>query len=638
MLDRIRNFFMKIKPSKRKVIQLYAALLYNANIKGFITGKIFTGDSKVTCLPGLNCYSCPGAIGACPLGSIQNALASSKTKLPTYVFGIILLYSIILGRTICGFLCPVGLIQELLYKIKTPKLKKNKITRVLSYFKYVLLFALVIILPLMYALQSKNMPLPAFCKYICPAGTLEGAIFLLSHPNNSDFFGMLGTLFTWKFTLLVIILVASIFIFRFFCRFLCPLGAIYGIFNKLSIIGVKVDKSKCNSCGACVSHCKMDVKEVGDHECIQCGECRNVCKLNAISWKTLDKIIKEDNNISNDNQLEGASVKKDRRISKKLFTIVSGSIAFVLLVGVIIAVNFKKTSYEINEICDDLNITFVDGTKYDIKEDLNSTLLYFYDNLTIDELETIKSYSNEKLNIILVSTASNKVKINSSSVVVDSQLVDDLEKLNIRFTSDSKSNDLLRTFTNDTIYPYSVFMDFTDKILIKSNSLVSTDDYFAIIAPTVSGKTVGNQVGDICINKDINLVGSDDVFSVIDNKGKVVIINFWYTSCTPCVQELPHFDSLYKKYSDDVVVIAIHEASIYNSNPQAVKDFISSQFEGFSILFGYDDLNSQYYSILGGKQAWPMTIIVDQEGVVSFVRQGSLTHDALEAEIVKLLD
>ena len=638
MLDRIRNFFMKIKPSKRKVIQLYAALLYNANIKGFITGKIFTGDSKVTCLPGLNCYSCPGAIGACPLGSIQNALASSKTKLPTYVFGIILLYSIILGRTICGFLCPVGLIQELLYKIKTPKLKKNKITRVLSYFKYVLLFALVIILPLMYALQSKNMPLPAFCKYICPAGTLEGAIFLLSHPNNSDFFGMLGTLFTWKFTLLVIILVASIFIFRFFCRFLCPLGAIYGIFNKLSIIGVKVDKSKCNSCGACISHCKMDVKEVGDHECIQCGECRNVCKLNAISWKTLDKIIKEDNNISNDNQLEGASVKKDRRISKKLFTIVSGSIAFVILVGVIIAVNFKKTSYEINEICDDLNITFVDGTKYDIKEDLNSTLLYFYDNLTIDELETIKSYSNEKLNIILVSTASNKVKINSSSVVVDSQLVDDLEKLNIRFTSDSKSNDLLRTFTNDTIYPYSVFMDFTDKILIKSNSLVSTDDYFAIIAPTVSGKTVGNQVGDICINKDINLVGSDDVFSVIDNKGKVVIINFWYTSCTPCVQELPHFDSLYKKYSDDVVVIAIHEASIYNSNPQAVKDFISSQFEGFSILFGYDDLNSQYYSILGGKQAWPMTIIVDQEGVVSFVRQGSLTHDALEAEIVKLLD
>ena len=121
MLSKIKSFFIKIAPSKRKIIQLYAALLHNAYIKGFITGKIFTGDSKATCLPGLNCYSCPGAVGACPLGSLQNALASSKTKLPTYILGIILLYSIILGRTICGYLCPFGLIQELLYKIKTPK-------------------------------------------------------------------------------------------------------------------------------------------------------------------------------------------------------------------------------------------------------------------------------------------------------------------------------------------------------------------------------------------------------------------------------------------------------------------------------------------------------------------------------------
>jgi hypothetical protein len=127
MLKRIKNFFVRITPSKRKIIQLYAALLHNANISGFITGKIHTGDSKLACLPGLNCYSCPGAVGACPLGSLQNALAESKTKLPTYILGIILLYSIILGRTICGYLCPMGLIQELLYKIKSPTLKKNKI-------------------------------------------------------------------------------------------------------------------------------------------------------------------------------------------------------------------------------------------------------------------------------------------------------------------------------------------------------------------------------------------------------------------------------------------------------------------------------------------------------------------------------
>ena len=80
---KIKNWFIKHKPSKRKVIQVYTALLYNANLKGFIKGEIFTGNSKVGCVPGLNCYSCPGAIGSCPLGSIQGALSKSDKNTPT---------------------------------------------------------------------------------------------------------------------------------------------------------------------------------------------------------------------------------------------------------------------------------------------------------------------------------------------------------------------------------------------------------------------------------------------------------------------------------------------------------------------------------------------------------------------------
>lgn len=274
---RIRRYL----PTKRRLIQLYAALLYNANLKGFVSGKIYTGSTKYLCLPGLNCYSCPGAVGACPLGALQNALASSNTKLPAYVFGIIILFGLLLGRTICGFLCPFGLIQELLHKIPSPKLKKNRFTRIFSYFKYVILVALVIIIPLAF---MDKLAVPGFCKYICPAGTLEGAIGLLSNKNNTDLFPMLGPLFTWKFCLLVGFIVASIFIFRFFCRFFCPLGAIYGFFCKLALIGVKLDRDKCVSCGLCVTTCKMDIRHVGDHECIHCGGCIPVCPTKAIHW------------------------------------------------------------------------------------------------------------------------------------------------------------------------------------------------------------------------------------------------------------------------------------------------------------------------------------------------------------------
>ncbi len=289
----MKKFFKKIGawfknhvPTKRRIIQLYAALLTNANIKGFFNGQIYQGPTKNMCVPGLNCYSCPGAIGACPLGSLQNALIESKTRTPSYIFGIIILFGLLLGRTICGFLCPVGLGQELLYKIKTPKLKKSKATRILSYFKYVLLIALVVILPL-------SLAIPAFCEYICPAGTFEGGLGLLSNVKNQTLLAVLGPLFTWKFAVLAAVVVGSVFIFRFFCRFFCPLGALYGFFCKIALLGVKLDKNKCTDCGLCIGVCKMDVKKVGDHECINCGECISVCPAKAISWKGASLFVRK---------------------------------------------------------------------------------------------------------------------------------------------------------------------------------------------------------------------------------------------------------------------------------------------------------------------------------------------------------
>lgn len=259
----------------RRYIQLLAAVLYNCNFKGFATGNIWQGSTKGLCAPGLNCYSCPGAVAACPLGSLQTALLSSKYKFPYYVLGTLLLLGLLLGRLICGFLCPFGFLQELLHKIPTPKLQKSRVTRALSLLKYVILLVFVIAMPLIALV-------PGFCEYICPAGTLEAGIPLTLLQERLR--ALTGVLFTWKVALLVLILVGCILCYRAFCRFLCPLGAIYSFFNPVSFFGIRVDRSKCIHCDACVRHCKMDVKKVCDRECIQCGECIASCPVDAIHY------------------------------------------------------------------------------------------------------------------------------------------------------------------------------------------------------------------------------------------------------------------------------------------------------------------------------------------------------------------
>ena len=340
---KLKQWWNTHKPTKRRLIQLYAALLFNANLKGFKTGRIYQGPVKNICTPGLNCYSCPGAVGACPMGALQNALSDSGKTAPYYVVGIILLYGLLFGRWICGFLCPFGLIQDLLHKIKTPKLGKNRITRVLSYFKYVILVFFAIIFPLVYA--GYEFPLPGFCKYVCPAGTLEGAVGLLSNPENENMLGMLGPLFTWKFLLMVIFLVGCVFIYRFFCRFFCPLGAIYGLFNRISLVGVKLDKDACTDCGLCVGKCKMDIRRVGDHECIQCGECIEVCPTNAIRWKG-PKLLLPPQAIGGEIAVKGEAV-ADRETSLKkaqkkslIARCVAWALALAVLGGVLYYFNF----------------------------------------------------------------------------------------------------------------------------------------------------------------------------------------------------------------------------------------------------------------------------------------------------------
>ena len=282
---------MKKPEFRRRCIQLVSALLYNASLPGFASGSIFKGQSKGLCVPGLNCYSCPGAVAACPLGALQNALSNLPNKLPLYIVGFLLLVGVGLGRVVCGFLCPFGLIQELLHKIPSPKVKKSRWTARLSWLKYGILAIFVVALPIWYAF-AKGLPVPAFCKYICPAGTLEGGLPLVA--LRPEYQSIVGALFSWKVLVCIAVLTLCVFCYRTFCRFLCPLGAIYSLFSRVALLAVRVDKSLCNGCGLCVRQCEMDVKQVGDHECIHCGRCVGCCPKKAIYFGKERKVCEQE--------------------------------------------------------------------------------------------------------------------------------------------------------------------------------------------------------------------------------------------------------------------------------------------------------------------------------------------------------
>ena len=137
---------------------------------------------------------------------------------------------------------------------------------------------------------------PFFCKYICPSGMLLGGIPLMTYGSLAGntaagtgtgitSWAEAGGLTSLKLGILAATILLSIMIYRPFCKYICPLGAIYSFFNRISLYRYSVDESKCTHCGVCKNVCRMGVDmstTPNSPECIRCGDCKAACPHHAI--------------------------------------------------------------------------------------------------------------------------------------------------------------------------------------------------------------------------------------------------------------------------------------------------------------------------------------------------------------------
>jgi len=289
-------------------------------------------------------------------------------------------------------------------------------------------------------------------------------------------------------------LVGSVFIFRLFCRFICPLGALYGLFNKLSVFGVKVDSDKCTHCGLCLNHCKVDIKEVGDQECISCGECIGVCPTQAIGWKGSGLFAKGANAVL---------PKEDGK--RKKAKLITRLISAVLLVGI-----------------------------------LAGAVAYYWQQ------------------------------------------------------------------------------------------------------PEPVAVTQGNQVGQLCYGQQLPVITADGILEqTLDptQEGKVTVINFWGTWCTPCCAELPFFEQVAEEYGDSVSIFAVHSYLLAQETAAAyIADNYADSVLTFLADYAIDQTGtSGYYTTLGGRGTYPYTVVLDAQGRITKIFVSSVTYESLKDAVDEAL-
>lgn len=262
---------LPIARMKRRFFQFLGLFTINGYYPGFLNAAIYQGTFKQFCAPVLNCYACPGAVSACPVGSLQHFVIINQSP-PYYIIGFFALIGMAIGRMMCGWICPFGLFQDLLYKVKSAKFP---IPRFITHFKYVVLVGVVFII-------SHVFQEPWFSK-LCPDGlVIAGMPFTFI---SEDIRSMIKEMFWIKMGILVSFFAFAVTTKRPFCRTVCPVGTIYSFFNNYSLYQMGVDDQCCTRCNRCQKVCPMDIRIYENPQSVDCIRCLECTRCTCVSYK-----------------------------------------------------------------------------------------------------------------------------------------------------------------------------------------------------------------------------------------------------------------------------------------------------------------------------------------------------------------
>ena len=273
-------YLVRIQQSFRSLVQWTSFAIARVGVFR-VSGLCPISRTAVGVFPFLNCMGCEMATGACPIGTLQWSLV--QWRFPFYVIGLLFISGFIAGRAVCGWLCPFGFFADILNLISLKKIKLSKPTSNLKYVALASLFLAPFLGIAVFCLFCESGIIYGLVPYYLTTGK-PGVLQVFTTPWWESIFGW-HVLFALIFIVLVILISG-----RWFCRVLCPLGAIYGLFNPISIVQVTHDNSACTNCNRCQKQCPMSLNlNDSSHEtitsCIRCGHCTKLCKARKFTLK-----------------------------------------------------------------------------------------------------------------------------------------------------------------------------------------------------------------------------------------------------------------------------------------------------------------------------------------------------------------